>query len=106
MDNMFLHSDCYDLNGVPVGTGMGGQNGNIPNMAINCAIILATSGQYRSVADAQADTNNFDPLLNNAPASLVGGLVMAINQAGEYNYMNTRNNNFSNRSQKGTFIVA
>lgn len=28
-----------------------------------------------------------------------------VTQSGTYNYMSTRNNNFSNRSQKGTIII-
>ena len=42
-------------------------------------------------------------LLNNAPASFPG-MVLRL-KAGEYHYMCSRNNNFSNRSQKGTIIV-
>jgi len=72
--------------------------------AIECALTLATSGQMRTVAQATA-TTNFDVLLNDAPASLIGGIIMQIQQPGSYNYMCTRNNNFSNRSQKGVFIV-
>ena len=44
-----------------------------------------------------------DNLLNNCPASWNGGLLKF--KKGEYNFMCTRNNNFSNRSQKGTIIV-
>jgi hypothetical protein len=41
--------------------------------------------------------------LNNAPARFDGGLVQF--QTGSYEYMSTRNNNFSNRSMKGTLTV-
>lgn len=44
-----------------------------------------------------------DPLLNDAPASFVGPLLKF--KPGEYHYMSTRNNNFSNRSQKGVLTV-
>lgn len=44
-----------------------------------------------------------DGKMNNAPASF-GGMLMSF-QKGRYEYMCTRNNNFSNRSQKGTLIV-
>jgi hypothetical protein len=91
-DHMWARSQCWDLNANSIGT-------------LDCALLMATSGQYRTVAEATAATTAFDPLLNDAPASLVGGIVVKF-QAGEYNYMCTRNNNFSNRSQKGKFIVA
>jgi len=44
-----------------------------------------------------------DNLLNNAPASYNGGLLRF--EPGTYHYMCTRNNNFSNRSQKATITV-
>ena len=44
-----------------------------------------------------------DSLLNNAPASYNGGLLRF--SPGEYVYMCTRNNNFSNRGQKGAIII-
>jgi hypothetical protein len=42
-------------------------------------------------------------LLNNAHASFPGGVMQF--SSGTYNYMNTRNHNFSNRDQKGHLIV-
>ena len=47
--------------------------------------------------------NTLDPLLNNARASYEGGVFQF--RKGSFNYMCTRNNNFSNRDQKGTIIV-
>lgn len=41
--------------------------------------------------------------LNSAPARFDGGLQQF--SAGTYQYVSTRNNNFSNRSQKGTLVV-
>jgi hypothetical protein len=70
-----------------------------------CALTMATSGYYRTVAEATSATTNFNPLLNDAPASLVGGMVLRWRVPDTYHYMATRNNNFSNRSQKGTLIV-
>jgi len=84
------YSTCYDFTGATLSS-------------IQCALTLATSGQFRTVAQVTA---TFDNLLNNAPASLIGGIIMKVNTAGEYNYMCTRNNNFSNRSQKGVLIVS
>jgi hypothetical protein len=42
--------------------------------------------------------------LNAAPAYFDGGLIR-VNLTGEFHYMSSRNNNFSNRGQKGTIIV-
>eukprot|EP01100_Stratorugosa_tubuloviscum_P001849 TRINITY_DN1420_c0_g1_i3.p1 TRINITY_DN1420_c0_g1~~TRINITY_DN1420_c0_g1_i3.p1 ORF type:complete len:608 (+),score=312.09 TRINITY_DN1420_c0_g1_i3:76-1899(+) len=42
--------------------------------------------------------------LNAGPAYFDGGLIK-LNNSGKFNYMCSRNNNFSNRSQKGTIIV-
>jgi len=91
-DNLFARSRCWNFQGTLM-------------TSIECALTLATSGQMRTVAQATA-TTTFDVLLNDAPASLIGGVIMQIQQAGSYNYMCTRNNNFSNRSQKGVFIVS
>jgi len=73
---------------------------------LDCAVIMATSGQFQK---ATAVTSGFDPLLNDAPASLVGGLmleVLPVQKGTTVLYMCTRNNNFSNRGQKGTIIVS
>jgi hypothetical protein len=51
--------------------------------------------------------------LDNSPASLVGGVVMQFSRTDfttdpkdkSFDYMCTRNNNFSNRGQKGTIVV-
>lgn len=45
-----------------------------------------------------------DDQLNNAGPYFDGGLVQ-FNKKGTFHYMCTRNNNFSNRSQKGTMVV-
>jgi len=67
-----------------------------------CALQLLTSGQYLAVADV---SNEFNPTLDDAPASLVGGIIIKPVTPGLYNYLDTRNNNFSNRSTKGAFTV-
>jgi len=94
-NNLFNSTVCWDEKGV-----------QIPD-ALSCALILATSGQFRTPSAATDDPTVFSPLLDLAPASLIGGVVMDITNAiaGEYNYMCTRNNNFSNRSQKGTIMI-
>lgn len=75
--------------------------------AENCATWLATGGYIKKEAeiDQLTGNNKLNPTLDNAPASLHGGLLLKAKKDGEYHYMNTRNNNFSNRSQKGTIMV-
>jgi len=94
--NMYTQSGvkCYNLNGNPISD------------ILDCAVILATSGQFQTAAAVTDDPTVFSPLLDLAPASLIGGVLMSMpDTPGEFNYMCTRNNNFSNRSQKGTLFV-
>ena len=78
------------------------------------ALRMASAGFYRSFnykdADGQLDPNSVEgrneqlnTLLDNAPASYVGGIFRFAR--GTYNYMCTRNHNFSNRDQKGHLVV-
>jgi hypothetical protein len=90
VENIFANSKCYDHAGNPYVTWQ------------DCAISAATAGYFRTIGAA---TDTLNVLLNNAPASYVGGVLMNVQTAGEYNYMCTRNNNFSNRSQKGVLII-
>lgn len=66
------------------------------------AVSLASVGYYKCLKciKNKARLNN---LLNNAPASYPG-LVLQLSK-GEYHYICSRNNNFSNRSQKGMITV-
>jgi len=94
--SIFKHTTCWTLTGTQIANWQ------------DCALHLATSGQYRTMAQVSTDPNNFDPLLNDAPPSLIGGLLMSFQSTASgktFNYMCTRNNNFSNRSQKATIIV-
>jgi len=87
--NIVKQSTCYLLNGNQIGNWE------------DCAVTLATSGYGRTTNDDFTDMSN---QLNNAPASLIGGIIMKTN-TGSYNYMSSRNNNFSNRGQKGWLVV-
>jgi len=89
--NLVKRSLCYDLRG-----------SRLPSDWMDCAVILATSGYKRS---RTADFSGFNPQMNNAPASLIGGVLLRAQAAGRYNYMSSRNNNFSNRGQKGFVLV-
>jgi len=80
-------------------------------------IILASAGYYsgekgnagHEIMDANGNDNagrgNLDPLLNNVAASFRQGLVCCPKVAGTYNLVSTRNNNFTNRSQKLHIVV-
>ena len=73
------------------------------------AVMMASSGYFKCVNAATCGGNSaqakqpLNDLLDNAPASFAG-VVLKI-QKGEYHYMCSRNNNFSNRSQKGSIRV-
>ena len=75
--------------------------------AADIYVQYASAGYYHcfncTSADSLEKKKEMDPLLNNAPASY-SGMLLQLN-AGQYHYMCTRNNNFSNRSQKGTILV-
>jgi hypothetical protein len=86
--NLVKNSECYTMFGEMI------------DDWVDCAVILATSGYKRSKT---ADFSDFSYQMNNAPASLIGGVVMKIGQ-GNYNYISSRNNNFSNRGQKGWIV--
>lgn len=73
---------------------------------IDCAVWLATGGYIKTASQISDLTGNnkLSVTLDNAPASLHGGMILkpkANGKKGYYNYMGSRNNNFSNRSQKG-----
>ncbi|CAF3557305.1 unnamed protein product [Rotaria sordida] len=78
------------------------------------ALYFASSGYYRcqravdctginNLYTVETQTTKLDSLLKKAPASFEGALLQA--NPGTYHMMCTRNNNFSNRAQKGTLIV-
>lgn len=60
----------------------------------------------------QATIQNDDQSLNNCarlngnPTGYFDLGIQRINQSGIFNYMSTRNNNFTNRSQKGTLVIS
>lgn len=66
-------------------------------------IILATQGYFKDKNAADTANDNVDPLLNNVSGAFKQGLVCctdADTPTGDYYMVSTRNNNFSNRSQK------
>jgi len=69
-------------------------------------IIMASGGYYTGEEDIQADNKeNLDPLLNNVSASMRGGIICCAKRPGEHYMVSTRNNNFTNRSQKLHIVV-
>jgi len=74
----------------------------------DCAVYLATAGYIQtanSVTSRGNGQDDLDPQLNNANPSLIGGILMQVSTPGFYPYTCTRNNNFTNRSQKAVLIV-
>jgi len=74
------------------------------------AIRMASAGYYDSfntgpysIATMNAAGNTLDDLLNNAPPAYAGAVFRF--KQGTYNYMCTRNHQFTNREQKGTLTV-
>ena len=78
-------------------------NGKLRQSNDNLAVQMASSGYYDSVQDKR-NKQGLQSQLNNAPASFRGN-VIRFNQSGNHTFMSTRNNNFSNRAQKGDIIV-
>ena len=75
----------------------------------NLKLQLASSGYYGCYKPQHCDTSMAEKTeelqnqLDNAPASFHGNIVQMT--TGTHHFMGTRNNNFSNRAQKGTIIV-
>ena len=73
------------------------------------AVFFASAGYYECVtadvcgAESVETKNPLDQLLNNAPASFEGAVIQL--SKGVYYYICSRNNNFTNRSQKGMITV-
>ncbi|XP_065830069.1 protein DD3-3-like [Oscarella lobularis] len=74
------------------------------------AVMMASSGYYqcfekdRCGSESVESKQKVNNLLNNAPASFPGCVMQFT--PGTYHYFNSRNNNFTNRSQKGTLRIS
>ncbi|GFR88754.1 protein DD3-3-like [Elysia marginata] len=81
---------------------------NLPKSDL--AINMASSGYYQcsqrqTCGDESVDAKEeLNEVLNNAPASYEG-VVLRFTKQGTFHFMSTRNNNFSNRSQKAAIVV-
>jgi len=109
-DNYPLPLDKYGSSSTSIWNGLTCYNydGTVFASWVDCALTLATSGQLRSTGDVAATTADMDPLLNDAPASLVGGVVLSFPPSASgnsYAYMSTRNTWFSHRSEKGLLTI-
>ena len=117
-DNLVSRAVCWTLNGtVYGGYAEAGFGGSMTPADVDCALLLWSSGYYlgrqdvvnaqpAATATAQSDLVN----MNNAPPSLIGGVILdwsmsGLTQATTYPYLCTRNNAFSNRAQKGVITV-
>ena len=84
---------------------------NSNDLAKDIALYMSSSGYYMC-AKSSSCTNSYeinnllDNNLNNAPASLSGVLLKFKTSNKFYYYMCSRNNNFSNRSQKGSIYIS
>jgi len=78
-------------------------NGNVcaSTTDTNCCFTLA---QLQQLGNPNENPQNCAKLNDPSKAHFDGGIVQ-MKAAGTYYYMSTRNNNFSNRSQKGTVTV-
>ena len=81
--------------------------------AVDLAVTFGSSGFYECYRDKPDCANSVESpdgntelqrLLNNAPPSFEGALLR-FRTAGTYHYICSRNNNFTNRSQKGQITV-
>ena len=80
------------------------------NFARNDLRRLAASGESMSATKMRRhhllESLDTDPLLNNASAYFdLGARLVPLTASGVYHYVSTRNNDFSNRDQKGRIIV-
>jgi plastocyanin len=96
-DHMFKHAKCFNSDATVSRIGSDSD-------WLSCSLVLATSGYYSSAAEA-GTKDALNNQMNNAPASLAGGVLLQVSKPGFYPYMCSRNNNFSNRSQKGKLTV-
>lgn len=84
--------------------------GSKEDIDANLALVLSTSAYYQCIPNEECGKESVDgklqlnPTLDNADASFPG-LVAIFEKAGEYFYMCSRNNNFTNRSQKGQLTI-
>ena len=87
---------------------------NSNDIAKDLALYFSTSAYYQCVRKTSCGAKSYEILsaqaqlnadLNNAPASVSGALVKFNKSNRVYYFMCSRNNNFSNRSQKGAIHV-
>ena len=74
----------------------------------NLELQMATSGYYDCIDNCDNSIGNKSKInsqLNNAPASFHGNLIRFKKAGKSYHFISTRNNNFSNRAQKGEIIT-
>eukprot|EP00463_Aulacantha_scolymantha_P001712 TRINITY_DN233_c0_g1_i2.p1 TRINITY_DN233_c0_g1~~TRINITY_DN233_c0_g1_i2.p1 ORF type:complete len:218 (-),score=35.48 TRINITY_DN233_c0_g1_i2:196-849(-) len=104
--NLFENVECWAPKDAPTTTDSVTWNNNdfASITSVNCALKLGSSNYYNTKAELTTKAD-LSVLLNNAPASLAKGIVIKGKTPGKYNYMCSRNNNFTNRSQKGSIVV-
>jgi len=91
-----------------VWNGVGGKNRNYDWKDI--AVQMASSGYYKCLDESTCGEESVESKEKvdgnlNAASPSYPGLLASFNEKAVHHYASTRNNNFSNRSQKGTIIV-
>merc|ERR1740123_2559514 len=126
VDDWFDYVDCYHpLQPTWSRDGTDANNGK-PLSKADAQLVLGTAGFYKGVEymeefceEVDDDANNenrgeciVDELLNNVSASFRAGLICCMKEDLDSNlektfaFLSTRNNNFSNRSQKWKFVIS
>lgn len=82
------------------------------DLSKDLALYFSTSSFYHCVTKKTCDNESYESVkpvidsdLNDAPASVPGAVIRFKVSNKNYSYMCSRNNNFSNRSQKGLIYV-
>ncbi|XP_028415132.1 protein DD3-3-like [Dendronephthya gigantea] len=77
----------------------------------DAAVAMATAGHFKNAANVPANLNQLGGCNRKQLAQLdcyppsYSGMLLRFTKAGTYYYMGSRNNNFTNRSQKGRLTV-
>lgn len=74
---------------------------NDPNLCLSYEALLAANGNNQN--NAEQDTRNCMKL--NAASPYFDGGLIKMNLTARFHYMSSRNNNFTNRDQKGSILV-
>lgn len=101
-NDFFAQSNCYQtIGGAAWGSGEVGGAVNEKD----AQLFLLSGGYYNTFADVAARDDNLDPLLDNVSATM-RSMTCCPQTTGQFYFVSTRNNNFSNRDQKLEIVVS